>query len=330
MYDYFFSGTEYIRVVRGDTGPGYIDFGPAPISDWKWPAGFGAHGIDAALYSGSVCYFFKDKQYVRVNRGLVGAGCGAIGPLPISNWKWPGGFGANGIDGALWSGGVCYFFKGNEYIRVTRGDTDFGTTDAGYPKVLTAGWSFPAPFSNGIKGALPSGSKCYFFNGSQYLRLSRGFEWGGFRDTGYPRPITDWNWGTFGAKGIDAALYSGGPLVPPPPEQLISNYNYFFVNRGNVLMDVSATLNFDNDFITTANGFSLQFNGYSAEATGTIPTWQQYVIYLSPGATQLWARIDNWSGTVPAHTDKELVRNPWSTPFQIWIRSLVLRESFKT
>ena len=308
MYDYFFSGSQYIRVNREETGPGFIDHGPAPISEWNWPGGFGANGIDAALYSGSVCYFFKGAQYIRVNRGLTGPGCGVVGPSPISDWKWPNGFGANGIDAALWSGGVCYFFKGNEYIRVTRGDTDFGTTDATYPKsIYGGGWGFPTPFDNGVKGVLPSGSKCYFFNGAQYIQVSRGFELGGFVDKTYPKSIAEWNWGSFGAKGIDAALYSGGPLVPAPPEGLISNYNYFFANRGENLMDVSATLNFDDDFFTTTNGFSLQFYGYSAAETGTIPTWQQYVIYLSPSSTQLWARIDNWYGTVPAHTDKELV-----------------------
>ena len=25
MYDYFFSGNQYIRVTRGDTGPGVVD-----------------------------------------------------------------------------------------------------------------------------------------------------------------------------------------------------------------------------------------------------------------------------------------------------------------
>ncbi|HEY3915097.1 MAG TPA: hemopexin repeat-containing protein, partial [Verrucomicrobiae bacterium] len=50
--DYFFSGDQYIRVTRGETGPGAMDAGyPAPISNWGWHA-FGASGIDAALQSG--------------------------------------------------------------------------------------------------------------------------------------------------------------------------------------------------------------------------------------------------------------------------------------
>jgi hypothetical protein len=101
MPDYFFSGTEYIRVTRGTTGPGTVDPGyPAPISVWGWGA-FGAHGIDAALYSGTKCYFFSGKEYIRVTRGEVGAGTVDPGyPKPISVWGW-GSFGAKGIDAAL-------------------------------------------------------------------------------------------------------------------------------------------------------------------------------------------------------------------------------------
>jgi hypothetical protein len=61
-------------------------------------------------------------------------------------------FGAKGIDAALWSGSVTYFFKGNEYIRVTRtSDTDFGTTDPGYPRSIYAGWGWNNDFNNGVR-----------------------------------------------------------------------------------------------------------------------------------------------------------------------------------
>src|SRR5437016_5587557 len=70
--------------------------------------------IDAALYSGSKCYFFHGSRYLRVTRGDTGPGTVDSGyPAPISNWGWPGGFGAAGIDAALYSGTKCYFFKGN-------------------------------------------------------------------------------------------------------------------------------------------------------------------------------------------------------------------------
>ena len=53
-----------------------------------------------------------------------------------ANWGWPGGFGSNGIDAALYSHTKCYFFAGNRYVRVTRGDTGPGTVDAGYPATI--------------------------------------------------------------------------------------------------------------------------------------------------------------------------------------------------
>jgi hypothetical protein len=98
--------------------------------------------IDAALYSGSKCYFFRGNRYIRVTRGDTGPGTVDSGySKPISSWGW-GSFGANGIDAALYSGSKCYFFKGNQYIRVTRGDTGPGTVDAGYPESITS-WGWP-------------------------------------------------------------------------------------------------------------------------------------------------------------------------------------------
>jgi hypothetical protein len=140
---YFFRGNRYLRVTRGDIGPGTVDPGyPSPISNWGWPGGFGSSGIDAALHSGSKCYFFKGNRYVRVSRGDVGPGTVDPGyPAPISNWGWPGGFGSAGIDAAMYSHTKCYFFKGNQYIRVSRGDVGPGTVDPGYPAPISNwGW----------------------------------------------------------------------------------------------------------------------------------------------------------------------------------------------
>jgi hypothetical protein len=90
---YFFSGDQYIRVTRGDTGAGTVDPGyPSNISAWGWGS-FGQQGIDAALYSGSKCYFFAGDRYIRVTRGDTGAGTVDPGyPGNISVWGWPPGF----------------------------------------------------------------------------------------------------------------------------------------------------------------------------------------------------------------------------------------------
>jgi hypothetical protein len=103
--------------------------------------------LDAALYSGTKCYFFDGDRYIRVTRGNTGAGTVDPGyPKNISVWGWPAGFGSNGIDAALYSGTKCYFFDGDRYIRVTRGNTGAGTVDPGYPKNISV-WGWPRPFA---------------------------------------------------------------------------------------------------------------------------------------------------------------------------------------
>jgi hypothetical protein len=98
------------------------------------------------------------------------------------------------IDAALYSRSKCYFFKGNRYIRVTRGDTGAGTVDSGYPRSISE-WGWPGGFgSSGIDAALYSGSKCYFFKGDRYIRVTRGDTGAGTVDPGYPAPISNWGW----------------------------------------------------------------------------------------------------------------------------------------
>ena len=302
MIDYFFSGTEYIRVSREDTGPGSVNAGyPAPITNWNFGA-FGANGIDAALYSGSKCYFFKGNQYIRVTRGTRGPGTIDAGyPKPISVWNW-GAFGANGIDAALYSGQKCYFFKGDEYIRVTRGETGPGTVDAGYPKNISV-WGWGEFGKDGIDGAMYSGSRCYFFKGNEYIRVTRSDYWPGTVDAGYPAPISNWNFGAFGANGIKAPLYSGGPFVATPAvwngvTGLTSSNNYFLADGGTALTGVTMTMIFDEEFVSSANGYSFQLNGYSTHGSAT--QWQQFVIYISPNDNQFWARVETWAGTSAA------------------------------
>jgi len=86
-------------------------------------------------------------------------------------------------------------------------------------------------------------------------------------------------------------------VAPPPTTGLVSNYNYFLGDGGSALANVEVTVNIDVDLISSANGWSFQLNGYSTEAPDITTEWQQYVIYLEPNSTELWARIDTWSGT---------------------------------
>jgi hypothetical protein len=100
------------------------------------------------------------------------------------------------IDAALYSGTKCYFFHGNQYIRVTRGATGPGTVDPGYPAPIS-NWGWGSFGANGIDDALYSGTKCYFFKGNQYIRVTRGATGPGTVDPGYPAPISNWGWPSF-------------------------------------------------------------------------------------------------------------------------------------
>lgn len=300
---YFFSGKQYIRVTRGQLWPGTVDAGyPAPISNWGWGT-FGANGIDAALSSGPVDYFFSGKQYIRVSRGTIGPGTIDPGyPTPISNWGW-GAFGANGIDAALASDTKDYFFSGNQYIRVSRADTGPGKVDPGYPAPIS-NWGWGAFGADGIDAALNSGEVDYFFSGNQYIRVTRGETGPGVVNANYPQPISQWGWGAFGKSGIKAALWSGtdfSDAVTTPGHILGSNFNYPIQNNCSPLTDVTVTVDLFTDLTFTANGAPLAGLG---SATGY--TWQlncfsssdetdaaqQYVIGLRDG--EIIGQIDNW------------------------------------
>ena len=158
-------------------------------------------------------------------------------------------------------------------------------------------WGWGSFGANGIDAALYSGPKCYFFSGGEYIRVTRGETGAGTVDPGYPRSIADnWGWGSFGANGISAALYSGGPLASPPPAGLGSNSNYFLsspVAGGGCdhLTGVSVAIDVD-DGIVPSNGFGFQLNAYSAR--GDYDGAQQYVIYFDPAYHELVGMIDNW------------------------------------
>jgi len=190
---YFFAGNVYLRVTRGESGPGTIDPGyPKPISDWGW-GDFGKQGIDAIFQHGSKAYIFSGDKYLRVRRGEKGAGAVDPGyPKPISDWGW-GDFGVQGIDAAFQSEGKAYFFSGGRYLRVTRGETGCGAVDVGYPKPLSD-WGWGEFGKYGIDTAFQVGSCAYVFAGSQYIRLTRQETGAGTIDPGYPQALSRWEW----------------------------------------------------------------------------------------------------------------------------------------
>lgn len=162
---------------------------PRPIAGpWKnLPANF-ENGFDAALWrnDNKKVYFFKGSQYARLTDTAMDTGY----PKPIAN-NWNGlpfAF-EQGIDAALWrnDNNKSYFFKGNQYVRLTG-----STKDAGYPKPIAGNWQgLPFAFEQGIDAALwrESNDKIYMFKGNQYVRLT-----GSTMDAGYPRPIAgNWN-----------------------------------------------------------------------------------------------------------------------------------------
>jgi hypothetical protein len=94
---------------------------------------------------------------------------------------------------------------------------------------------------------------------------------------------------------LESDSYGAG--IVPPPTGLTGNVNYFLDAGGNAITGLSATIEFSVDFVSSSNGYSFQLNGYPTEGPAITTEWQQFVIYASPGSTQLWARIDTWNGT---------------------------------
>ncbi|WP_299715301.1 hemopexin repeat-containing protein [uncultured Tenacibaculum sp.] len=239
---YFFKGEDYVRVnpFNGwNQDPGYPKLiatnriGKRPDlreafasldidSNWPgFPNNFGQN-LDAALWAhkNGKAYIFQGSQYVRVNPSNnweVDSGY----PRPIAG-NWPG-FPAsftNGVDAAVSNtvNNKIYFFKGSEYIRVN--PNNGWKVDAGYPKPILGNWpGFPANFTNGVDGAIWSGTnnKIYFFKDDEYIRVDPNNRWK--VDAGYPKPISG-NWPGVTApfsNGLDCTLWNGK-----------SNKMYFF------------------------------------------------------------------------------------------------------
>jgi hypothetical protein len=139
----------------------------------------------------------------------------------------------------------------------------------------------------------------YFFSGQQYIRVRRSETGPGQTDPGYPAPISNWGWPSgFGKNGIDAALYSGGPLVNPGSSGLNSNWNYVLSNSGKNITGLSVKINIDNDLASpvTDQGFNFQVNCESpASPSGSgIPTWQQFMFDNHANDVNIFGWINLW------------------------------------
>lgn len=218
MSFYAFSKKQFMYVCTVESlgnmlpyiAPGF----PKPVTAWGWGS-FGANGIDAALNSGDYTYFFSGNQYIRVIKGAFGPNGVEPGyPKPISTWGW-GSFGEAGIDACFDSGPVDYFFKGDEYIRVTRGETGPGTVDVGYPKKISE-WGWGEFGKNGISAALRDPDYTYFISGSQYIAVVRKENTGpGQLVGGGPRNISDWGLASYSPEGVRATIPALNPMASP-------------------------------------------------------------------------------------------------------------------
>ncbi len=164
---YFFSDNEYVRLNRNSNGSFIVDAGyPKSISVWNFPEEFGKYGVNAAFQSGNKAYFFSGDQYIRITRGNTGPGTVDAGyPKSISVWNFPEEFGKHGINAAFQSGNKAYFFSGDQYICITRGNTGPGVVDNGYPRKI-ADWSWSDNF---LKTWLDSASNIPL-NKSKYIK----------------------------------------------------------------------------------------------------------------------------------------------------------------
>jgi hypothetical protein len=187
--------------------------------------------------------------------------------------------------------------------RVSRGDVDPGQIDSGYPAPIS-NWGRGEFGAQGIDAALNSGAFSYFFAGDRYIRVSRDDVGCGRIDAGYPKPISRWGWGPFGASGISAALFSGidfDERAPEPPAGLGSNSNYMFSSDCKPLIDVTVTIDLTQHVALLGNGppshGESSFSGYGWQLNCSSPkhetdVFQQYVIALVDG--ELIAQVNNW------------------------------------
>ncbi|HEU4324042.1 MAG TPA: hemopexin repeat-containing protein, partial [Roseiflexaceae bacterium] len=175
---WFFRGDSYLRYFERPDGKDKIE-GLLPIaSNWQgWPQSFST-GIDAALLGTGTfqdkIWFFKGSHYLRydIRNDTV-----EFGPKPIEgNWRGLTKEFNQGIDAAIHGVGnffgVCWMFKGNQYLRY-----NFHLDMIEYgPLPIQGNWggdTWPATFADGVDfafyGTGANAEKIYFFRGDKYI-----------------------------------------------------------------------------------------------------------------------------------------------------------------
>lgn len=177
----FLSNGQYARISAGRKGydKGYPTKMPG---GWKGIPSSWYGKINAALpYQGSTkAYMWSGGDYLRMNNVTVDQGYPTKMP---GGWKnMPSGWAGN-VDAALyfppWK--KHYFFKGNEYVRITG-----VTVDKGYPAKLPGGWKgMPNEFVQGIDAATFREGHVYMFKGNKFIRFT-----GTQMDPGYPKLVS--------------------------------------------------------------------------------------------------------------------------------------------
>jgi hypothetical protein len=203
-------------------------------------------------------------------------------------------------DNQLWNfvpdpdGSGCYYIVSKlngDVIDIQGASKEAGALLDAYPKKSSADnqlWYFVAD---------PEGSGYCFIvsklNGN-VIDIQKSSTISGAALDSYPVKFTNYQnqlW-----KVVGGSFPSVVQTVRTPPGNLLNgNSNYFLDSGGDALYGLSVSVKFTSDFVSSANGYSFQLNCYSTEGPTITTEWQQYVIYASPGDTQLYARIDTWA-----------------------------------
>jgi hypothetical protein len=100
-----------------------------------------------------------------------------------------------------------------------------------------------------------------------------------------------------------------GPWFQPTPcPGNNGNNSYFLWDNGNPLLGVQATVDIDEAFISTDQGFSFQLNCWSQEGANFIPNWQQFIIWDAQGGTVLGANLDFFIAPDENDNKHEIIR----------------------